>query len=99
MADKNTGKKIIPQDRVRAITVDGIQVHTSSQPNDDIEVLQWLDEISGGNVIHLPKLLHRLVGDDYSKVLNHLRDSEGIVRQQPAIEFVMDLFKQESPNS
>lgn len=92
-------KKIVPEPKQRTITVDGIQVHVDGTLNDDLEVLDWMNELNDGNVFHLPKLLRRLVGDDYTRVLDHLRDSQGIVRQKTAIEFVLDLFKAASPNS
>ena len=101
MADE---KKTVPADKPRDIEVDGVRVTVKPDIFEDIEVLDWLDDLQdidgdGGNIFALPKLLHRLCEKDYEKVIDHLRGTDGRTSITKASQFITDLIGKANPNS
>lgn len=62
----------------------------------DIELLDWLDQINEGQPQKIPATLRRVLGSDaYGRALDLIRDPEtGIASVTKATEFFVDLFKQ-----
>lgn len=82
-------------------TVRGITVEIPDEALDDFELLDDLraaqDDEDGSR---LPSLLRRLVGADYRRVMDELRDPvTKRVTVEAGARFVWDLFKALNPNS
>jgi hypothetical protein len=91
-------KRVVPG---REGTVHGITVQVADEALDDFELLDDLrsaqDDEDG---TRLPSILRRLVGDDYRRVLNELRDPKTRrVSVEAGGRFVWDLFRALNPNS
>lgn len=66
---------------------------------DDFELLDDLGRLEDGDAARLPRIMRRLLGDDYARALDTLRDDEGRVRIEPASEFITELLTGLDPNS
>lgn len=60
---------------------------------DDFELLDDLGEIEAGNAARMPRVLRRLLGDQYRAALDTLRDDDGKVRVEVGATFVRELFE------
>lgn len=60
---------------------------------DDFEMLDDLGEIEAGNAARLPRVLRRLLGDQYKAALDTLRGDDGKVRVEAGAQFARDLFE------
>jgi hypothetical protein len=85
----------------RRVTLRGLTVEIPDESLDDFELLDDLraaqDDEDGSR---LPSLLRRLLGADYKRVLDALRDPvTGRVTVEAGATFVWDLFKALNPNS
>ncbi|WP_336642052.1 hypothetical protein [Microbacterium sp. USHLN272] len=85
----------------KQVTVDGIEVRVPDEALDDFEVLDDIRGVQDTNdVSRMPSLLRRLVGDDYRRILDELRDeSTGRVGAAKASEFVFAVFEALNPSS
>jgi len=89
-----------PQDR-KAKATNGFTAHVAGQdwridPEalDDFELLDDLGEVEAGNAARLPRVLRRLLGDQYPAALEALRDeTTGRVPLDPATAFVNAVFE------
>jgi len=96
-----------PQDRKpkatengdRTVTVAGQDWTVPADALDDFELLDDLGELENGNATRLPRIMKRLLGDDYKKALDAIRDDAGVVRIEPAGEFINELLQGLDPNS
>lgn len=104
MATPPTGAKK-PTDRQakadegRKVTAAGKTWTVSADAMDDFELLDDLGELEDGNAARLPRIMRRLLGDDYKAALDALRDEGGIVRIEAAGEFIGEILKGLDPNS
>ena len=85
----------------KQVTVDGIDVRVPDEALDDFELL---DDIRGvqdsDDVSRMPSLLRRLVGADYRRILDEMRDkTTGRVPAAKATEFVFEVFQALNPSS
>jgi hypothetical protein len=84
------------------VTLDGVTLHVPKEALDDFELLDELGRIQSGkqaSSANLPSILRRLVGVEYTKVLDALRDKEsGRVPVEPAVRFTINIFKALNPN-
>lgn len=95
------GKPIVRVVPGRQTTVHGITVQVPDEALDDFELLDDLraaqDDDDGSR---LPALLRRMVGEDYKRILNALRDPvTRRVTVEAGAQFVWDLFRALNPNS
>lgn len=61
---------------------------------DDFELLDDLGEIEAGNAARMPRVLRRLLGDQYKAALDAIRDEgTGKVGVEAGAQFVRDLFE------
>jgi len=75
-------------------SVNGCDWTVSPDALDDFELLDDLGEVEAGNAARLPRVLRRLLGDQYRDALEALRDADtGRVRLEPATEFVQAIFE------
>jgi len=85
----------------RRTNVGGITVTVTEEALDDFELLDDIRAAGDdGDASRLPSLLRRLVGDDYKRILNELRDP--VTRRVSAkrgSQFVWDVFGALNPNS
>ncbi|MFB3980331.1 hypothetical protein [Microbacterium proteolyticum] len=84
----------------RRVTVSGVEVTVLEEALNDFELLDDIraaQDLNDGS--RMPSLLRRLVGNDYSKVLDALRGPNGRVTVEAGSQFVWDLFKALNPNS
>lgn len=108
--DVDGGKRVTFPDLIakdadgKALLHDGkpteLSVTVLSESLDDFELLDDLRAVDvDQNASRLPALLRRLVGNDYSTVMNALRNDGGRVQIGPAAQFIRDLFGALDPNS
>lgn len=85
----------------KQVTVDGIDVRVPDEALDDFELLDDIRGVQDSNdVSRMPSLLRRLVGDDYRRILDEMRDkSTGRVPAGKASEFVFAVFQALNPSS
>lgn len=85
----------------RRTTVNDIEVTVLEEALDDFELLDDIRAAGdNGDASRLPSLLRRLVGDDYKRILDELRDP--VTRRVSAAkgsQFVWDVFGALNPNS
>lgn len=85
----------------KQVTVEGIDVRVPDEALDDFEILDDIRGVQDSNdVSRMPSLLRRLVGDDYRRILDELRDkTTGRVGAAKASEFVFAVFEALNPSS
>lgn len=85
----------------RRTTVNGITVTVPEEALDDFELLDDIRAAGdNGDASRLPSLLRRLVGDDYKRILDELRDPvTRRVSAKQGSQFVWDMFGALNPNS
>ncbi len=74
------------------VTVWGAELAVDADNLNDLDVLDWLDEIQSGNVLKLKKLLVRILGDDWGKAHEAIKKGGSVARADAAAEFLMALF-------
>lgn len=73
---------------VARVEVDGISVGISRRAIEDIETLDMLDDVSGGNVLKIKKLMVAVFGaEGWDEVRAHLAGTDGRVAAADAAEF------------
>lgn len=99
-----TAKK--PQDRkpkddgTMTVTVRGVELTVDREAFDDFELLDDLNALENGSPQRLPSVLRRLVGDQWGKVMDGLRDKDtGRVSAEAGAGFVGELMEALNPNS
>lgn len=97
---KTVKPKVVLIEGGREITHRGITVTVRDEAMDDFELLDDLAE-AGSNMVRMPSLLRRLIGNDgYQAVMDGLRDKDtGRVTLEAASTFVNDIFEAFNPNS
>lgn len=92
--------KVEKVDGGRKVTLSGVSVTVANEALDDFELLDDLRAVDvDSNASRLPALLRRIVGDDYSAVMDALRDPKtGRVPIQAGTGFIKDLFGALNPN-
>lgn len=85
----------------KQVTVEGIDVRVPDEALDDFEILDDIRGVQDSNdVSRMPSLLRRLVGDDYRRILDELRDkTTGRVGAAKASEFIFAVFEALNPSS
>ncbi|MBD8218199.1 hypothetical protein IFU40_06075 [Microbacterium sp. CFBP 13617] len=85
----------------RRTTVNDIEVTVLEEALDDFELLDDIRAAGdNGDASRLPSLLRRLVGDDYKRILDELRDPvTHRVSAAKGSQFVWDVFGALNPNS
>lgn len=88
----------------KAILVDEKPVPLSVTVEDEaLDDFEFLDDMRAldvdGNSSKLPAVLRRVVGDDYAKTMNALRNEKGRVQIGPAVDFINSLLGAINPNS
>lgn len=84
----------------RKVTLHGVTVTVTDDALDDFELLDDLRAVDvDKNASRLPALLRRLVGDDFSAVMDSLRaQHSGRVPIEAGGQFIRDLFGALNPN-
>lgn len=81
------------------IEVRGETLTVPADALDDFELLDDLAQVEEGKGQRLPALLRRLLGDDYSRALDLIRDEEsGRVRLEDGASLVQDILVALNPN-
>lgn len=84
----------------RRTTVSGITVTVTDEALDDFELLDDFRGLGDSDPSRLPSVLRRMVGDDYKRIMNELRDPvTGRVSASAGTQFVFDVVKAFNPNS
>lgn len=94
-----------PQDRkpkvsdVHTVTVHGETLTVPADALDDFELLDDLARVESGEGQRLPSLLRRLLGEDYKRALDLVRDEEtGRVPLDAGATLVQDILGALNPN-
>ncbi|MFZ4841179.1 hypothetical protein [Mycetocola saprophilus] len=92
-------KKVEVVDGAFRVTVRGIDLSVPKDVMDDFELLDDLAAAQKRDAVRLPSMLHRLVGEDFGRVMDGLRGENGRVSLEEGSEFVKELFEAIAPNS
>ena len=82
----------------KRVTLHGLTVTVPNEAIDDWELLEELDALDSGKGQKLPSVLRRLVGDDYSSIIDSMRGKNGRVSIVQGTKFVTDLLGALNPN-
>lgn len=94
------GKPKTRKAKARRVALRGVVVTVPDEALDDFEVLDDMRALQDDeDASRMPALLRRLIGDDYKRVLNALRGSNGRVSVEDGTTFVWELIKALNPNS
>ena len=92
--------KTTEQDDARTVTAAGQDWTVPTDALNDFELLDDLGELEDGNAARLPRIMKRLLGDDYKKALDALRDEDTKrVPIEAAGEFITEILQGLDPNS
>lgn len=75
------------------LNIMGVDISISANILDDLELLDWFDEVENGNVLKLPKALFRMFGADCERVLASLRNKKGVVPASKGAEFFKQIIE------
>ncbi len=78
---------------IETLDIDGIKVTIDKKVLDDIELIDWMDEVAEGNALKVPKILKRILGNQYKKVYDQMRNRRGVVTATRAAEFFTKLIE------
>lgn len=83
------------------VKIDGLELFIEEDALNDFETMDYMARAEEeNNPAYLPRVLRGLVGSDYSRVMDHLRDPEtGRVTVVRGAEFVQGIFGALNPNS
>lgn len=85
---------------IRKVTVRDIDLTIDLDVLDDFELLDMLASLEDGNALQAPRILRRVLGEEYADAKKALRDREtGRIKGDVAVEFIRDLFTALDPNS
>lgn len=79
--------------KYRNVTVDGLSLRIPKDAFDDMEVADLLGEMEDGNIFAFPKLAKRIFGDEYKKVIEHLKGKDGRTKVSDACDFFNKTMK------
>lgn len=90
-------KRLVP---ARRVTVQGLSVTVTDEAVDDFEFLDDLRALNDTNdPSRMPSMLRRMVGDDYRRVMESLRDPKtGRVSIEAGSTFVLALIEALNPS-
>lgn len=72
----------------------GVKGHIKANALDDMELIEWMDEVQCGNVMKFPKVCRRLFGDEWQKITAVLRNDVGVIPASKATEFYLLLIQE-----
>ena len=80
--------------RTVTVEVEGIELTIDMDAIEDLDTLDMLDEIQGGNVFKLKKLMVAVLGDEgWKAAKSHLAGDSGRVTASAASEFIGAVFE------
>lgn len=95
---KSKAEDAVPEELT--VTVRGLELKVMSDALDDFELLDDLNELEqNDNPGRLPSILRRLVGDQWKKVIEHLRGENGRVSVEDGSEFIGEVLEALNPSS
>lgn len=84
----------------RRAIVSGIEITVADEALDDFELLDDFRGLGDSDASRLPSVLRRMVGDDYKRIMNELRDPQTRrVSASAGSQFVYDVVQAFNPNS
>lgn len=93
-------KPLTRQAPARRAVISGIEVTVADEALDDFELLDDFRGLGDSDASRLPSVLRRMVGDDYKRILNELRDpATRRVSAAAGSQFVFDVVQAFNPNS
>lgn len=71
-----------------SLEVRGIPCVMDDEPLDNIEVLETIAEIEGGNILCIPRFFKAVFGDEqYENIKRSLRDERGVCHASDLLDF------------
>lgn len=71
----------------------GIEVTIDKDRFDDIELIDMMDDVQDGDPLKVGKILKKILGSDWKRVYDELRDDRGVVPASKAMEFFGDVME------
>ena len=71
----------------------GVSVSLDKGVFDDLELLDMLDDIDGGNGLKLMKCMRKVFGADWQKVADAISESDGRIPVEPAARAFAEAIK------
>lgn len=98
--DSTTEAEAAPVSELRSVEIQGISLTLDPNVFDDFELLDTFNEIQEGNALKTPEMLRKILGDQYSMVLDQLRDPvSGRVPASAVAPFMQELMEALAPKS
>ena len=94
----------MPKAKTKTVTVQGIEVTVDPNLFDDLEVLELLERVnpvdgSNPDVFAFVAFLRKVLGSQYQKVKDVLRDETGRIPMDNVAGFVQEFMSKVAPNS
>ena len=61
------------------IEIQGITLNYDKENFNDLELIDWIDDINRGNVLPIKKTIERLFPEDANKIYDKFRNERGII--------------------
>lgn len=95
---------VVPKTKTKTVTVQGIELAVDPNLFDDLEVLELLGRVnpvdgSDPDVFAFVAFLRKVLGAQYQKVKDVLRDETGRVPMDNVAGFVQEFMSKAAPNS
>lgn len=81
------------------VTVNGTEFTIPADALDDWELMEDLADLDAGKTAASPRILRRLLGGDYEKAKDLLRDDNGRISVESGAQLLRDIFEALNPNS
>lgn len=88
-----------PDGGTARVAVQGLTLDIDPAVFDDFELLEEMAAVADGDALRAVPLVRRVLGEDYRRVLDHLRTGTGRVPATAVVGFLTDLMGAVSPNS
>lgn len=95
---------VVPKAKTKTVTVQGIEVTVDPNLFDDLEVLELLERVNpvdgtDPDVFAFVAFLRKVLGSQYQKVKDALRDETGRIPMDNVAGFVQEFMSKSAPNS
>lgn len=95
---------VVPKTKTKTVTVQGVELAVDPNLFDDLEVLELLGRVnpvdgSDPDVFAFVAFLRKVLGAQYQKVKDVLRDETGRVPMDNVAGFVQEFMSKAAPNS
>ena len=86
-------KDTIESEKPVEIEVMNIKMQIKPSVMNDTELVEWIDEVMCGNPFKFPKACKRVLGEDYQKCVDPLRNKRGVIPADKTMFFLKGIVE------